>query len=238
MEGPQAPSPGTPASTLLRIFRLMGTNISTSLEKQFPDSSRTSLLLPSHPWLHLLPGNILLRMQRSEIHRLVSACDGCGAMSSLQLPGAASTGLRGIKYTHDALCTKTKTTPGCSSMRHLQKLPGAGVGLPLPDFCFHNSGVNRSETTKQQPDQRVVWIGEETVGGSLLWSQRSRPQWKCAVGCSLVWRIGSTSGAADPPIGGWLQGDTGAGFEPQSPDPGFLQVLALRLISLEILRTF
>lgn len=51
----------------------------------------------------------------------------------------------------------------------------------------------------------------------------------------------STGCAADPPltetvkqwhIRGWL--DMKAGFETQSPDPDFLQVLALRPASLEI----
>lgn len=51
-------------------------------------------------------------------------------------------------------------------MRHLEKLAGGrwGLALPLPDFCFPNSGVSRSEKkNKQQLLQRMVWMGEKTM---------------------------------------------------------------------------
>lgn len=67
------------------------------------------------------------------------------------------------KYTHDTLCTKTISL--CSSMRRLEKLAGGrrGLALLLPNFCFHDPGVSRSEKTKQQFLQRMVGMGEKKM---------------------------------------------------------------------------
>lgn len=41
------------------------------------------------------------------------------------------------------------------------KITQAEVGFLLPNFCFRNSLVNRSETIKWQPVQWVVWVRSE-----------------------------------------------------------------------------
>lgn len=88
------------------------------------------------------------------------------------------------KYTRDALCTKTISD--CSFMRHLEKLAGGRQGLALPqlDFCFHNSGVSRSEKNKTATSPEDGLDGGENHANNSTWSQRRGPQWKCAVGCS------------------------------------------------------
>lgn len=49
-------------------------------------------------------------------------------------------------------------------MRHLEKLAGGrwGLALPLPDFCFPNSGVSRSGK-KKKPNSNFSkeWFGWE-----------------------------------------------------------------------------
>lgn len=132
----------------------------------------------------------------------------------------------------------------CPSMRHLEKLAGGrwGLALPLPDFRFPNSGASRSEKkNKPATSPKNGLDGRENHAKKSSWSQKRGSQWKCVIGCSPACMTASTGCAADPPltetvkqchIGGWL--DMKAGFETQSPDPDFLQVLALRPASLEI----
>lgn len=85
----------------------------------------------------ILPGSGLLRTRWSEIHRLVSACDGCGTTSSPQLHGATSTGLRGVKYAHGVLCTqKKKDNPQLLFNETSAKITWGGEGCHCPISAF------------------------------------------------------------------------------------------------------